>query len=121
MRAAVIICLLSVFLASCAVSEFPGKPIPMSELSIGMTKAQVEESLGKPYTIVGLRQYDHATMEVWSYRKYSWDRYQYYLVEEYWIYFLNGRVEGWGPAGEWVVEADRIYKRWIGNKQRQGK
>jgi hypothetical protein len=28
----------------------------------------------------------------------------------FWLYFVEGRLERWGEAGDWAREADRIYE-----------
>ena len=102
-------------LNGCAYHQFDKslyREIPLHTISIGMTKDQVNERLGKPYNVIGSKKYKEGTVEVWEYRKYEMSRTKSYdpLLEQYWIYFWDDILEQWGRPGDWSKEADRIWE-----------
>ncbi len=82
--------------------------IHMDKIQIGMTKTEVEQSIGKPFNAIGSKQFPFGRVDVWEYRKYEW---VYGTVDEqYWLYFLNDKLDRWGRPGDWSKEADQIYE-----------
>ena len=102
-------------------------------VSIGMTKDEVVDSLGRPTTSRGaLRNKYGQVIEVWEYRlavpsddstgqvisksfmtlytagygakEFAGDR------KDYWLYFMNNELVQFGEAGSWTNERDRIYE-----------
>ena len=73
-----------------------------------MTKGEfyeVTNNRGKP---IGANQYEYGTVEVIAVSRLSnWDS---KVAEEYYLYFLNDRLEKWGRPGDWSKEADQIYE-----------
>ena len=96
--------ILLAFLFGCAAYT----PIDTRSFEIGMTKADIYEvtnNRGKP---IGANQYEHGTVEVIAVSRLStWDS---QVSEEYYLYFLNDRLEKWGRPGDWRKEADQIYE-----------
>jgi hypothetical protein len=86
------------------------RQIPLNLLSIGDPKEKVAEKLGPPVNVIGSKKFRGGIVEVWAYEKWhaglGFDRKE----EEYWLYFLNNRLEQWGRPGDWEKEADRIYE-----------
>ena len=92
-------------------SEKNYRQIPLHLLSIGDPKEQVTEKLGPPSNVIGSKRFSEGIVEVWTYEKWRArtlrsDRKE----DEYWLYFLNNRLEQWGRPGEWEKEADLIYE-----------
>jgi hypothetical protein len=89
----------------------PSKNIPLEKVNVGMPKADVLKVLGPPFNVVGSKPFPHGTVDVWEYRRYalvvesSND-----VLEQYWLYFLDGKLTQWGRPGDWSKEADRVYE-----------
>ena len=83
--------------------------LPLMSLRQGDTKDAVVDKLGEPFNVIGSKRYEKGTVDVWAYERWNVligpDR----LDEEYWVYFLNDRLEQWGRPGVWQEEVDRIY------------
>jgi len=105
----------------------------LREVSLGMTKKEVVNSLGEPTAARGAitNKYSQA-VEVWEYTlalpstdspgqiigksvltvitfglgaaKFKGER------KNYWLYFVDDRLVQWGEAGDWSKEPDRIYE-----------
>lgn len=90
------------FLFSCAVGIKK-----MNNLSLGMSKEQVQSSVGDNYIIRGaiVNRYNQS-VEVWEYdvRK----RRSVTDSERYWLYIVDGKLVQWSKAGNWETEAARI-------------
>ena len=84
--------------------------IPLHLLTLGDTKQQVVKGLGEPVNVIGSKQFEHGTVEVCAYEKWHARFGPDTIEEEYWLYFLNGKLEQWGRPGDWRKEADRIYE-----------
>ncbi len=84
--------------------------IPLHLLTLGDSKEDVARKLGVPKNVVGSKQFEKGVVEVWSYEKwharFGYDKKE----EEYFLYFLNGKLEQWGRAGQWEVEAVHLYR-----------
>ena len=91
-----------VFLLSCAVGIRK-----MNDLSLGMSKEQVQTAVGNNYIIRGavVNKYNQS-VEVWEYdvRK----RRSLTESERYWLYMVDGKLVQWSRAGNWADEAARI-------------
>lgn len=92
----------TVLLFSCAVGTKR-----MNNLSLGMSKDQVQAAVGRNYVIRGaiVNRYNQS-VEVWEYdvRK----RRSLTESERYWLYMVDGKLVQWSRAGNWVEEAERI-------------
>lgn len=86
------------------------KKIPLHMLSIGDDKQQVVEKIGEPVNVIGSKKFQNGTIEVLAYEKWYAKMGYDEKEEEYWLYFLDGRLEQWGRPGDWSREADRIYE-----------
>ena len=79
----------------------------MNNLSLGMSKEQVQASVGDNYIIRGaiVNRYNQS-VEVWEYdvRK----RRSLTESERYWLYIVDGKLVQWSRAGNWATEAARI-------------
>lgn len=84
--------------------------IPLHLLKIGDTTETVEEKLGKSVNIIGSKPFKDGLVEVWSYERWHAAFGEDYKEQEYWLYFLNGKLAQWGRPGDWQREADRIYE-----------
>lgn len=84
--------------------------IPLHLLTIGDTKQEVQKTLGEPVNVIGSKRFEKGLVEVWSYEQWHAAVGPDYLEQEYWLYFLNGKLDQWGRPGDWQREADRIYE-----------
>lgn len=93
-----------IFLMSCAIY----KKADLSLISIGMSKQQVIQTLGKkPDNLIGAKQYPEGTLEVLQYTEADlWSG----MEQRYWLYFWNNNLAQWGRPGDWQQEADKIYE-----------
>lgn len=86
------------------------KKIPLQLISIGDNKENIKEKLGEPVNVIGSKQFEEGSIEVWAYEKWDarmgWD----VLDQEYWLYFLDDELAQWGRPGDWRREADKIYE-----------
>ena len=78
-------------------------------LELGMSKAQVIETIGEPDIARGSihNKYDQV-IDVWEYERFvsNWSPER----KRMWVYFCDGHLAQWGEAGDWGQEADRIYE-----------
>ena len=79
-------------------------------LKIGDDKQQVLSKIGKPHNVIGSKKFSQGLIEVWAYEKWYAKMWFDEKEEEYWLYFLNEKLEQWGRPGDWEEEADRIYE-----------
>jgi len=79
-------------------------------LTIGDDKQQVINKIGEPVNVIGSKKFEKGIVEVWSYEKWRAQMGFDTKEEEYWVYFLNGKLEQWGRPGDWSKEADIIYE-----------
>lgn len=79
-------------------------------LTIGDEKQNVISKIGDPVNVIGSKKYEKGAVEVLSYEKWYARMGYDTKEEEYWLYFLNGKLEQWGRPGDWSKEADRIYE-----------
>ena len=91
--------------------------IPLHKLNLGNSKNDVEQQLGKPINVIGSKRFEEGVIEVWSYEKWQAMPGRDRKEEEYWLYFLDGRLEQWGRPGDWEKEADKIYELRINPKK----
>ena len=84
--------------------------VPLHLLTLGDTKEQVVKTMDQPVNVIGSKKFEKGIVEVWAYEKWHAAFGADDLEEEYWLYFLNGKLEQWGRAGDWSKEADRIYE-----------
>lgn len=122
-----------IFLAGCAKRI---KPNSFLQISLGLTKKQVTDRIGKPAIARGsmVNKYNQV-VEIWEYQVdrgltgseisanvaatvftlgFAAPLLNYEgSIETYWLYFHNDRLVQWGKAGDWKKEADAIYEvRW---------
>lgn len=67
-------------------------------------------AIGDPVNVIGSKRFEKGVIEVWSYEKWHASMGIDRMEEEYWLYFLNGKLEQWGRPGDWAKEADKIYE-----------
>lgn len=94
------------------------KNIKLYKLSVGMAKSEVERTLRKrPDNSICAKQYPQGHVEVIQYSRYELDaHFTPWLMEQYWLFFYNGRLVKWHPAcGDCEVEADRTYEMAVAN------
>jgi hypothetical protein len=70
----------------------------------------VASAIGDPVNVIGSKRFEKGVIEVWSYEKWHASMGIDRMEEEYWLYFLNGKLEQWGRPGDWAKEADKIYE-----------
>jgi len=119
MRHFLILTLLIFFLPACNST----KNIKLYKLNVGMAKSEVEQTLRKrPDNSICAKQYPEGHVEVIQYSRYELDAYfTPRLQEKYWLYFYNGRLIKWHPAGgDCEAEADRTYGMAVANTGRGG-
>jgi len=108
---------IAIFMAGCTFmhQDFANygknyEKIKLHLLTIGDEKQQVVSKIGEPVNVIGSKKFENGTVEVWSYEKWHARMGYDQKEEEYWLYFLNGKLEQWGRPGDWSKEADRIYE-----------
>ena len=84
--------------------------IKLHLLTIGDEKQQVVSKIGEPVQVIGSKRFEHGVIEVWAYDRWYARTGSDQKGEEYWLYFLDGKLEQWGRPGDWAKEADRIYE-----------
>ena len=105
----------------------------LAKLSMGMSKQGVLSSIGRPAAVRGAITNKYGQIvEVWEYdlakpkssKEISSDLMLTLLtaglaspvlfsggeINHYWLYIVDERLVGWGQAGDWRREADRIYE-----------
>jgi hypothetical protein len=82
--------------------------IPLHLLTIGDDKKQVIENIGDPEQVIGSTTYQVHIVEVWSYERWMADIGKDYKTEEYYLYFVDGKLSQWGRPGDWRKVADEI-------------
>jgi len=125
-RATIIVCA-AFLLWGCATST-----TNLRQISLGMDKRQIEQELGEPTAVRGaIRNIYGQAIEVWEYRLAipkdggeiaSISALSVFTLgisaivefanpekKDYWLYFYDEKLAKWGQAGDWSVEADRIY------------
>ncbi len=113
----IITLLIAMFLSGCTfmLQDFANygknyEKIKLHLLTIEDDKQQVISKIGEPVNVIGSKKFEKGTVEVWAYEKWyammGYDQKE----EEYWLYFLNGKLEQWGRPCDWAKEADRVYK-----------
>jgi len=127
---------LAITIGGCA-----GQTERLSQINLGMTKPEVAQALGTPYTVRGsIRNKFGQTVEIWE-ATLSKPKTQRQMVGgaaatvvsfgllsplllmpgdevRFWLYFVNDRLERWGEAGDWSREADRIYEVRFGGPEK---
>jgi len=102
-KISICICFITL-LTSCASALDAIKSVNTSALKIGMTKAQVQETLKKkPYGTVSAKSYPetNTTIEVVEYSQYDGAQ----KVDGYWLYFINDKLDKWEPASTYYQPA----------------
>lgn len=84
--------------------------IKLHLLTIGDDKEQVISKIGEPVQVIGSKKFEKGVIEVWSYEKWIAQMNNDRIDKEYWLYFLDEKLEQWGRPGDWSKEADRIYE-----------
>lgn len=83
-------------LSACAPYSFRGADF--ENVKLGMSKAEVAQSAGRPTSVIGSRKITASTVEVLEYRRGGlwWGD----LDESYWFFFNNDKLEKWGRPGD---------------------
>lgn len=115
MRVAMAIALLLVIPTGCSVQQKPPVyRIPESHfhaLAVGMHLGQVERSLGVPPRQVGGKEIASRKVEVLAYSiPQENDPENVGSQKEYYLYFVDGLLAGWGNPGDWETEAEKILR-----------
>lgn len=71
---------------------------------------QVISKIDEPADVVCFKKFEKGTVEVWGYEKWRAHVGLYRKEREFWLYFLNGKLEQWGSPGDWSKEAKLIYE-----------
>ena len=87
MRSLIIIMVILIALTGCATTT------KMNKVSIGMTKNEVIEIMGKPESTAGIGKEETLRYNLYN---VSIDMY-----EEYWVVLHNGKVYKYGRAGDY--------------------
>jgi hypothetical protein len=103
----------------------------LERTAIGMSRCDVIKNLGRPTLVRGVVKNEAGDMiEVWEYRVGMGKKFQQVVTEtaftamtagagapellssaetdRYWFYFVKGSLIGWGRAGDWERDRDRI-------------
>lgn len=86
---------LAALIISCSTVKF----VDTSVLTIGMTKAQVQQALKKkPFGTISAKKYPETNtiIEVVEYNQY----YGGEKLNRYWLYFVNDKLDRWEPASD---------------------
>jgi hypothetical protein len=101
------LCLLGVFSQTgCAL--FCTSVKRLQDLEIGMTKAQVKQTIGEPSVARGaIRSKDDKLVEVWVYNlaRPGCIRPQSYLLR-----FQDSKLVQWGQSQDWLRQPDSVQK-----------
>jgi hypothetical protein len=115
MRFAVVVALLLAIPLGCSVKQKPAVyRIPESHfhaLTVGMNRGQVDRSLGVPPRHVGEKKIASRKVEVFCYSIPPGDDPENIgSQKEYYLYFFDDRLAGWGSPGDWEKEAEKIFR-----------
>ena len=101
----IVIALFVLVTAGCVTRTYD-----LVELSIGMNRDQVQVAIGSPDTVRlgGVHSTGKQTVEIWEYHLYDQglDKGMSALIGtgrpnvSYWLYFEDGQLFRWGPAGD---------------------
>jgi hypothetical protein len=85
--------LAALLVAGC---KTPAKHV--KDLRLGMTPEEVEDVMGKPYTIRAAKVFeDGQTQSIWEYlARFAIN------PKDYWLYFENGKLVQWGEPGDFA-------------------
>jgi hypothetical protein len=88
----VLVVLLALQLSGCASA------LRTKDVTLGMSKDQVMQALGRPHGIISAEKLDNHAREVIEYRRDGiwWGD----LDETYWFYFNDDKLEKWGRPGD---------------------
>lgn len=95
------------------------RPLDMSQVQIGMTEKEVRGLLGTPVDVIGSRRYDDgSTVRVIQYMEvdFGWVVPYDTVQKNYYLYFIDDRLDKWGRPGDWQREADQIHEIRFGPK-----
>lgn len=84
------IVLMTLALTACAQS--------FDNVRLGMSKADVEQTIGAPDHVISASTIDGKIVEVLEYRQGDW--WWGNLDENYWFFFANNTLEKWGRPGD---------------------
>jgi hypothetical protein len=77
----------------------------MTRVSLGMTKEQVYEKIGKPNTIISAQRLPEGDLEVLEYMRLEHNSYTEKSAQRpIWTYFLNNELIEWGPGEDWQID-----------------
>lgn len=88
--------------------------IDMSDISLGMTKTEVQEKTKSFRTkTIGAKQFKNGKMEVFQISEIYRDQNE---INDYWLYFFNDRLVASEPinsvhwqANDWDYKIDKVY------------
>ena len=93
---------LLLFLGSCAALRHGD----MSLISLGMSKENVIQRIGKPNMVVIAQSTEDGPLEVYEYMPGEVNSYTDQVERRpIWVYFLNNEVIEWGPGEDWQKDA----------------
>jgi hypothetical protein len=88
--------LFAIFIFGCAA------PSVMNKLSVGMTKAEVIQTLGKPYGVSAVDQTENLEYHFNAYKVFP---------EVYWVRLERGKVISFGQPGDWgTADTEEKYR-----------
>lgn len=109
LRFVVIGVLMSAVMCGCASWN-----VDMARLRLGMEPSDVQDSIGKPFTIRAAKVYGEGEewSEVWEYLPpaFTWN------PKTYWVYFENGHVVQWGEPGDFTGSSTSAIREYNPNK-----
>ena len=80
----------------------------LQKIDIGMSKEQVLKVAGDPVSARGAkRNKEGQVVEVWE---YALKRPGPHHNEDYWLRFVDGKLEQWGQEEDWEKETDYVEK-----------
>ena len=86
----------------------------MTRLRLGMEPDDVQDAIGKPFTIRAAKMYASGEewSEVWEYLPpaFTWN------PKTYWVYFENGKVVQWGEPGDFTGSVSLAVREYNPNK-----
>jgi len=93
-------------LAAAGCANIPARN-PIMNLSIGMTKSQVIESMGAPDGMAAKGNYEILKYKITT----TYDTFNLQEIkEDYYVRLNSGRVEAYGQEGDFKTDPDRIYE-----------
>lgn len=80
------------------------QPPKFQLLSLGMSKSEVNNVLGKPDQIIGGKKVEGKFLEKWEYHRYKAVEGPDQLAERYYVEFTEGMLSAYGASGDFKQE-----------------